>query len=124
MIVVAHSLSTIRSVDSICMIDDGCFVEYGSHDELLAKEGAYSAFLKQSRQSKNCQHKISVKDTPTEGQLEFYSPFFDVYCEDDSEDDASAFNGESSDHNSLRCSPRSSTISVEHEQARQLSHLE
>ncbi|MED5262137.1 MAG: ABC transporter ATP-binding protein [Myxococcota bacterium] len=44
--VVAHRLSTIRSADQICFIDDGRIVERGSHDELMAREdGAYRSFV-------------------------------------------------------------------------------
>lgn len=40
-VVVAHRLSTIRQADEILVIDDGAIVERGTHDELLAKHGAY-----------------------------------------------------------------------------------
>jgi len=40
--VIAHRLSTIRSADQILVLEDGQIVERGKHDELLAKNGAYS----------------------------------------------------------------------------------
>jgi ATP-binding cassette subfamily B protein len=40
--VVAHRLSTVRDADRILVLDDGELVESGSHDELLAREGAYA----------------------------------------------------------------------------------
>ncbi len=44
--VVAHRLSTIRSADQICFIDDGRIIERGSHDELMTREdGAYRSFV-------------------------------------------------------------------------------
>jgi ATP-binding cassette subfamily B protein len=39
--VIAHRLSTIRNADTILVMDDGAIVEQGSHDELLARRGAY-----------------------------------------------------------------------------------
>lgn len=39
--VVAHRLQTIISADRICLIEDGCIREMGTHQELLASNGAY-----------------------------------------------------------------------------------
>ena len=39
--IIAHRLSTIRGCDRIMYIDDHGIVESGSHDELMAKKGAY-----------------------------------------------------------------------------------
>ncbi len=39
--VIAHRLSTIRDADVIVMMEAGRIVEQGSHDELLARKGAY-----------------------------------------------------------------------------------
>jgi len=39
--VIAHRLSTIRDADTIIVMERGHIVEQGSHDELVAREGAY-----------------------------------------------------------------------------------
>ncbi|KAL9539286.1 hypothetical protein MBANPS3_010350 [Mucor bainieri] len=41
-IVVAHRLSTIKNADLIVVLDHGCIVEQGKHDDLLEKRGVYA----------------------------------------------------------------------------------
>jgi ATP-binding cassette subfamily C protein len=45
-LVIAHRLSTIRDADEIVVLDRGTIVERGSHDELMALNGAYVAFVR------------------------------------------------------------------------------
>ena len=40
--VIAHRLSTIRDADLILVMEDGAIVEQGTHESLLAAEGAYA----------------------------------------------------------------------------------
>ena len=40
--VVAHRLSTIQSADMILMMENGHVIEQGTHEQLLAKNGAYA----------------------------------------------------------------------------------
>ena len=39
---IAHRLSTIEKADVILMMEDGKILESGTHEELLAKNGAYA----------------------------------------------------------------------------------
>ncbi len=39
--VIAHRLSTVRNSDCIMVLEKGCVIERGSHDELIARKGKY-----------------------------------------------------------------------------------
>jgi ATP-binding cassette subfamily B protein/subfamily B ATP-binding cassette protein MsbA len=40
--VIAHRLSTVRNADQVYVLEDGCVVEQGAHEALLARGGAYA----------------------------------------------------------------------------------
>lgn len=39
--VIAHRLSTVKNSDCIIVLEHGCIIERGSHDDLIAKKGRY-----------------------------------------------------------------------------------
>ncbi|XP_076027096.1 ABC-type oligopeptide transporter ABCB9 isoform X2 [Genypterus blacodes] len=44
-LVVTHRLSTVKKADKIIVIDKGCVVEQGPHNQLMATEGLYSKLV-------------------------------------------------------------------------------
>uniref|UniRef100_A0A0D9ZDB3 ABC transporter B family member 25 n=1 Tax=Oryza glumipatula TaxID=40148 RepID=A0A0D9ZDB3_9ORYZ len=49
-LVIAHRLSTVKSADTVAVISDGQIVESGTHDELLSRDGIYTALVKRQLQ--------------------------------------------------------------------------
>ncbi len=50
-LVVAHRLSTIEGADRIVVLKDGCIVESGKHEELLASGGEYTSLYRTQLES-------------------------------------------------------------------------
>ncbi|KAH1248574.1 ABC transporter B family member 25 [Glycine max] len=57
-LVIAHRLSTVKTADTVAVISDGQVVERGNHEELLNKNGVYTALVK--RQLQTTKTEISV----------------------------------------------------------------
>ncbi|TVT97859.1 hypothetical protein EJB05_56871, partial [Eragrostis curvula] len=49
-LVIAHRLSTVKSADTVAVVSDGQIVERGTHDELLSRDGIYTALVKRQLQ--------------------------------------------------------------------------
>ncbi|HPU83722.1 MAG TPA: ABC transporter ATP-binding protein [Candidatus Latescibacteria bacterium] len=47
---IAHRLSTLKNANRLLVIEDGQVVEFGTHDELLLKEGVYAKLVNAQRQ--------------------------------------------------------------------------
>ncbi|KAF8390241.1 hypothetical protein HHK36_024766 [Tetracentron sinense] len=52
-VVVAHRLSTIKNVDTIAVIQQGQVIETGTHEELIAKAGAYASLIRFQEMARN-----------------------------------------------------------------------
>ena len=50
-LVIAHRLSTVRQADNIVVLDKGCILEQGTHQELLKNNGPYAEL---------CRHQLDM----------------------------------------------------------------
>ncbi|XP_019438950.1 PREDICTED: ABC transporter B family member 25 [Lupinus angustifolius] len=50
-LVIAHRLSTVKTADTVAVVSDGQVVEKGTHDELLSKDGVYTALVRRQLQT-------------------------------------------------------------------------
>ncbi|KAL3716601.1 hypothetical protein ACJRO7_008217 [Eucalyptus globulus] len=49
-LVIAHRLSTVKSADIVAVVSDGQIVERGPHEDLLSKDGVYTALVRRQLQ--------------------------------------------------------------------------
>ena len=50
-IMIAHSLKTVRNADQIVVIDKGSIVQQGTHNQLMKQEGIYKRFVDSREQA-------------------------------------------------------------------------
>ncbi|CAI9109858.1 OLC1v1009778C1 [Oldenlandia corymbosa var. corymbosa] len=50
-LVIAHRLSTVKSADTVAVISDGQIAESGTHEELLSRDGIYTALVRRQLQA-------------------------------------------------------------------------
>ena len=51
-VVIAHRLSTIKNANNIVVLGKGNILEQGTHDDLVAKKGAYHKLVERQLMSK------------------------------------------------------------------------
>lgn len=71
-LVIAHRLSTVKSADTVAVVDGGSIAEKGTHEELLEKNGIYAALVKRQLQATN-------KSTTTESGVDVIAESCDLY---------------------------------------------
>lgn len=69
-LVIAHRLSTVEHADKIIVMDEGCIVEVGNHQELLARDGHYAKL-----------YRMQFKDMDTDTRIEPAMLVHDIHTE-------------------------------------------
>lgn len=68
-VIIAHRLSAIRDADEIILLDKGRIAERGTHQELLAREGAYAQLWQLQQQAAQVENRSASRSVPQEGIL-------------------------------------------------------
>lgn len=72
-IAVAHRLSTIRAADIIHVVDHGSIVESGSHDALLAADGAYAKLYREQFGAGSIETTTNESTVYADGRCEYFA---------------------------------------------------
>ncbi|KAK7330274.1 hypothetical protein VNO77_24464 [Canavalia gladiata] len=57
-LVIAHRLSTVKTANTVAVVSDGQVVESGTHEELLSKNGVYTALVRRQLQTTKAEAEI------------------------------------------------------------------
>jgi subfamily B ATP-binding cassette protein MsbA len=70
-IVIAHRLSTIRHANQIVVLDDGCVVQQGKHEDLLAEGGLYAELYQLQFESHRTESHRTESQKTESGKTDF-----------------------------------------------------
>lgn len=60
-LVIAHRLSTILAADKICVVEQGRLVEFGTHSDLIARDGVYASLYRQQFRERDAEKGVELK---------------------------------------------------------------